>query len=284
MKTASEVLRENSIALKSSGIGRYYATCPRCSPSRKPAHKKLQCLGVTINSEGLQWGCNHCQWTGGERYETALPARSVSQTHRPGSSDYPLRIWSETVSACGTLAERYLELRQLSLPDRHEEVLRFHAACPFGPGVRHPCLVALFRDVATNKPKAIHRTALAPDGKKIDRKVLGPKAGCAIKLSADEDVAEALTTAEGIETALAGMALNFRPAWALGDAGGLAKFPVLSGVGCLTILVDNDASGTGQAAALECSRRWTSAGREVFRVVPTTVGTDMADVVRWRAA
>jgi hypothetical protein len=103
-------------------------------------------------------------------------------------------------------------------------------------------------------------------------------------LSADEDVAEGLTIAEGIETALAGMALNFQPAWALGDAGAVAKFPLLSGIECLTILVDNDISGTGQASALECSRRWTSMGREVFRVLPTAVDTDMADVVRGRAA
>ena len=97
---------------------------------------------------------------------------------------------------------------------------------------------------------------------------------------ADDSAAEGLSVAEGIETALAGMALNFRPMWALGNAGELAKFPLLSGIECLTILVDNDASGTGQASAIECSRRWTSAGREVFRVVPTAVDTDMADIVR----
>lgn len=80
------------------------------------------------------------------------------------------------------------------------------------------------------------------------------------------------------------MLLGFRPAWALGDAGEVARFPVLSAIGTLTILVDRDASGTGQASALECSRRWTSAGREVFRVIPTAIGTDMADVVSGRAA
>ena len=64
----------------------------------------------------------------------------------------------------------------------------------------------------------------------------------------------------------------------------MGKFPVLSGIQCLTILVDNDTSGTGQANALECSRRWTGEGREVFRVVPTAVGQDMADIIRGRAA
>jgi putative DNA primase/helicase len=68
----------------------------------------------------------------------------------------------------------------------------------------------------------------------------------------------------------------------VGDAGGVARFPVLAGIECLTILVDNDA--TGQAAALECSKRWTGAGCEVFRVLPTEAGTDMADIIRGRAA
>ena len=200
------------------------------------------------------------------------------------SMDFPLQLWSEAVGARGTLVEKYLASRQLGLPDRHQEVLRFHPSCPFGKGSRHPCMVALYRDIRTNEAKAIHRTALTPDGKKIDRKFLGPADGCAIKLTADEDVTEGLTVGEGVETVLAGMALNFRPAWALGAANAIAKFPVLSGVECLTILVDRDATGTGQASALECSRRWTKAGREVFRIVPAALGADMADIVRERVA
>jgi putative DNA primase/helicase len=170
------------------------------------------------------------------------------------------------------------------LPDHADDSLRFHPSCPFGKGIRHPCLISLYRAIKTNEPKAIQRTALTADGKKIARKALGPKAGCAIKLTPDEDVAEGLTIAEGVETALAGMALNFCPTWALGDAGSIAKFPALAGIESLTILVDNDASGTGQASALECSKRWTGMGREVFRVVPTATGKDMADVIRGRAA
>jgi len=207
---------------------------------------------------------------------TLQPSRNSNKVE----SVFPLKLWSEAISARGTLAEKYLASRRLALPDQHEEVLRFHPSCPFGKGVRLPCLIALRRDIWTNVPKGIHRTALTPDGRKIDRKALGPKAGCAIKLSPDEDVTQGLTIAEGIETTLAGMALNFRPTWAVGDAGEVAKFPVLPGIECLTILVDNDANGTGQTRALECSRRWTSMGREVFRVVPTALGQDMADIIR----
>jgi putative DNA primase/helicase len=53
---------------------------------------------------------------------------------------------------------------------------------------------------------------------------------------------------------------------------------------CLTIPVDNDESGTGQRAALECSRRWTDAGREVFRLIPNQGGEDFNDIVRRRSA
>src|SRR5439155_20079785 len=136
-------------------------------------------------------------------------------------------------------------------------VIRFHPACPFGCD-GHPAMVALLRNIRTDEPQAIHRTALTPAGQKLDRRSLGPKTGAAIKLSDDGDVATGLTIGEGIETTIAGMMEGFRPAWAVGDAGELRRFPVLPGVEALTILVDNDASGTGQSNAIECSRRWTS--------------------------
>ena len=36
----------------------------------------------------------------------------------------------------------------------------------------------------------------------------------------------------------------------------MAKFPVLAGIGALTLLVDHDESGAGQRAAEECAARW----------------------------
>jgi hypothetical protein len=59
----------------------------------------------------------------------------------------------------------------------------------------------------------------------------------------------------------------------------MAGFPVLPNIKILRILVDNDDSGTGQKSAEQCSQRWTAAGLEVQRVIPTQVGADMADVV-----
>ena len=110
--------------------------------------------------------------------------------------------------------------------------------------------------------------SVLPGTELVPLPTLGPKTGAAIKLSADEDVTIALAIGEGVETVLSAIQLSFTPAWALGDAGNVRVFPVLSGIECLDIVVDNDEGGTGQRAALECSMRWTSAGREVFRVIP----------------
>jgi putative DNA primase/helicase len=117
------------------------------------------------------------------------------------------------------------------------------------------------------------------DGEKIGRMTLGPKSGAVIKLSDDADVDIRLTIGEGVETTIAGMKLGYAPAWAVGDTGELAKFPILTGIGSLTILVDNDASGAGQRAALECAGSWTAAGREVFYLVPNETGADINNLI-----
>jgi hypothetical protein len=128
-------------------------------------------------------------------------------------------------------------------------------------------------------PRERHRRG----GDKIGRMVLGPKDGAAVKLSPNDSVTMGLTIAEGVETALSGIQLGWRPAWSVSDAAGIAKFPVLPGVEALTILVDNDESGTGQRRAIECSDRWTKAGREVLRVIPRRSGDDLNDIVCRRA-
>jgi hypothetical protein len=192
-----------------------------------------------------------------------------------------LALWQEAVPIAETIVIRYFAKRRIldQALAIDTTVLRFHPLCPFG-AVRYPCLLALMRDVRTNEPCAIQRTALTTAGEKIDRRTLGPKSRAAIKLSADEGVTMGLTVGEGLETVLSAMQLGFGPAWALGDSGNVRTFPLLSGIECLTIIVDNDESGTGQQAALECSSRWTSAGREVFRIIPNRCGEDINDVVR----
>jgi hypothetical protein len=214
--------------------------------------------------------------------------RSVARDESdPLRTERAVCLWNEALSEIsGTPVELYLKSRGIELaPDICGRVLRFHPRCPFGEqGKRSPAMIALLRDIHTDEPRAIHRTALTPAGVKIGRKVLGPKKGTAIKFSDHADIHYGLTIGEGIETTLAGMMLGFSPAWGLGDADELGGFPVLAGLECLTILVDHDASGTGQRRALECSQRWTASGAEVFRAIPVRTGGDFNDILRSRIA
>jgi putative DNA primase/helicase len=216
---------------------------------------------------------------------THSPIKSCSAPSAESESAFKRRraqaLWQESIAIVGTLAEKYLAKRGVlhTSSNTGPAVLRFHPSCPYGRS-RYPCLLALMSDIHTSEPSAVLRTALTKTGEKIGRMALGAKANAAIKLTADPDVTLGLAVGEGLETVLSAMKLGFSPAWALGDVGNLRQFPVLSGVECLTIIVDNDRSGTGQRAALECSSRWTSAGREVFRVIPDRCGDDFNDIVQ----
>jgi hypothetical protein len=146
--------------------------------------------------------------------------------------------------------------------------------------------VCLVRDIVTNTPKAIHRTALSPDGHKVmvnghDRLSLGPIGSGAIKLTPDEDVTTCLGVGEGIESTLSlRLTPEFgrSPVWCLISAGGVGNLPILPGIECLWIAVDHDPAGL--KAATSCSERWRDAEREVFLVKPRTERSDLNDIMK----
>jgi phage/plasmid primase-like uncharacterized protein len=190
-------------------------------------------------------------------------------------------IWSKAQPILGTAGAEYLLHRGIALDDVPEHGgLRFHPACPWELGVA-PCVVACFTNVLTSEPRGIWRRPITGD----KPKALGAMAGCAIRLWPDDAVSEGLVIGEGVETTLAAATqiehrgTLLRPAWAAGSANNLEHFPVLSGIEALTILVDHDASGTGQKAAQACAARWSTAGREVIRLMPASAGADFNDVV-----
>jgi hypothetical protein len=247
----------------------------------------LLCLIERLRGDGFREAISYGQDL--SNGEPPHPARSPHPLATPTSSGQDnntrtMVLWNEAASISETPAAVHLDRRRVLEPAlaAGASVLRFHPACPFAGSTRLPCMLALLCDIRTDEPRAIHRTALTPAGHKIGRMMLGPKSGAAIKLCPDAAVATGLVIAEGIETALSGIQLGWRPAWSVVDAVGIAKFPVLPGIEALIILVDNDESGTGQRSAMECSDRWTKAKREVLRVIPRRSGTDFNDVVRKR--
>jgi hypothetical protein len=184
------------------------------------------------------------------------------------------RIWRESVEPTGTLVETYLAARSLSLPEGTAgTVVRFHAALWHDGGTR-PGMVCLFRDIATNEPCGVHRTFFDSDGRKFDRRMLGRAARAAVKLSADEDVEQGLHVGEGVETCIAAMLAGYRPTWALGSAGGIAKFPLLAAVEAISVLSERNDGGANEHAVAELGER--CADREVLVIEPL-VGDDIND-------
>ena len=78
-------------------------------------------------------------------------------------TDRAVTIWREAVPIMGTPAEIYLASRGVSYQG---EALRWHPSCPFGKE-RLGCMVALVRNIVTNEPQAVHRTAIDAAGKKL---------------------------------------------------------------------------------------------------------------------
>jgi hypothetical protein len=180
---------------------------------------------------------------------------SLNLQPRPVAPEQPKKIdwslWHHALTLPGTLGETYfVEHRKLKIGGLDlDHALRFNGV--------HRMVVALMTDPITNDPVGIHRTFLNPDGKKIERKMLGRQG--VVRITPDEDVTYGLGIAEGVEDALA-VALNWGPAWAATSSGAIERFPVLSGIDCINIFADADAAG--QKAARACADRWIAAGRE----------------------
>lgn len=106
--------------------------------------------------------------------ETSARRQQRMSRHDPRDADESrmrraLRAWAEATDPRGTPVEIYLRSRGLELPDETAgEAIRYHAHCAFG-AERHPAMVCLVRNIVTNEPQAIHRTALGPDGRAIKR-------------------------------------------------------------------------------------------------------------------
>ena len=134
-------------------------------------------------------------------------------------------------------------------------------------------IIAVMTDPVTAEPTGgISRTYLDPGGRKVGKaKTLGSPAGI-IRLSEDADVLEGLHIAEGLETALAGMAIGLRPMWATGSTALMRSFPLLGGIEAISVVADNDANGAGERAAGEVASRWREAGKETRIIVREGIG------------
>ena len=235
----------------------------------------------------IQWSR---RWLGIDNGEAAPPPQRPSETPDPGSAsnnsgDYWRKHWRQARYIGGGLAETYLHRRGLHFAEAHGRVLRFAPSHPRrnvdDQLERSPALLALLRDIHTGEPCGMVNIYLQPDGRDRlrDRKAKtcwGRAAGSAVMLSGFDEPTYGLTVCEGTETGIRLLAADLAPVWALGGAGNLAGFPVLSGIEALTVAADADPPG--QKAAQAVAQRWREAQREAVIIAPPH--GDWADGVR----
>jgi predicted P-loop ATPase len=179
----------------------------------------------------------------------APPARTAEP--RADHSHEIARILAGCVPLAGSPAEAYLRGRGLAPPDSPD--LLFHPdLADFESRRGWPGMVAIVRDAAGEPTGGIHRTYLlddssgkAPPGKKM----LGPIAGGAVRIAQMPEDGR-IGVAEGIETALAAMALFDVPAMAALSADGLRRWQWPEGTRHVTIFADAGHAGMQAAATL----------------------------------
>jgi hypothetical protein len=175
-------------------------------------------------------------------------------------------LWRASVDPRETPVDNYLASRGLGLDDELDDVLRWHADTG--------AMIALFRTIGSNRPQAVSRTFLDREGRKRERKFLGPVGGAAIKLDSDDSVLSGLHIGEGVETCMAARRLGLRPCWTLGSAGAIAAFPVLNGIEALTLLAEGDKAS--ERAVEACALLGTMLGAKsssIARLEPKTSTT-----------
>jgi Toprim domain len=281
-------------------LGRTVRTpCPFCSNTRRTGNQRKPVFAVKLKEPDFAiYNCAHCGESGyvhpdrssrvidlAERKRQREQAEGREREDKQQRTASALQIWNERQAFVGSAAETYLRLTR-GIGDWVEafdldESLGFHPACPFG-NERLPCMVALVRNIESDEPQGVHRTALTagPLPERIDRLSLGPVAGGAVKLSLDGDVTHGLLIGEGIETVLsASLRFKFRPCWSVLSRSGIARFPILAGIECVTIAVDNDDSGDGQRDAAVLVERLTEAGVRAI-TTQTNLAKDFNDSLR----
>lgn len=205
--------------------------------------------------------------------DNQVPDAAPARPPRPAAdnSGRAVALWDEHRLAVGSRVEAYLRSRKLVLFPGLD--LGFHPRCPRGPYEAReylPAMLAPMRHIHDNRLTAVHRTFLTADGSSKApgqaKMMLGDARDAAIKLNPDDQVTTGLGVCEGIETGLALIGRGWHPIWALASAGGIARFPVLDGIECLTIFADQDEPGL--AAARTCADRWAFAGKEVRICTP----------------
>jgi putative DNA primase/helicase len=187
------------------------------------------------------------------------------------------RIWDASRAAKGTIAERYLRARGITIEPPAS--LHYHPALRHPSGVGLPSLVAAVEDLA-GRFVGVHRTWLCADGfdkaaVTPQKAALGPISGGAVRLTLA--MAEVVALTEGIETGLSVVQATGLCTWATLGTSGLRSLRLPHCVRRVIIAADADAAG--ESAALRAAQRFVQEGRQV-RIARPEDGKDFNDYLR----
>jgi hypothetical protein len=87
MRTASDILTDLGVKLRSTQPGNQKALCPQCSHRRKK--KREPCLSVSIDGKGVRFQCHNadCGWHGGRFYDDQSASGRVASDQGDRSRD-----------------------------------------------------------------------------------------------------------------------------------------------------------------------------------------------------
>ncbi len=196
--------------------------------------------------------------------------------HRRDNGRAALDLWREARPAAGTLVERYLRRRGITLPVPPS--IRYHPGLRHGPtGLILPAMVAAVQ-APDRRVCAIHRTFLNEFGGKAalsaPKMALGPLGAGAVRLA---KAGPLLGLAEGIEDALAAMQLCDLPCWASLGGVRLARVDLPGEVREVHIFADGDEAG--REAAEKAVRRFRREGLEARAFLPPDGAKDMNEAL-----
>jgi putative DNA primase/helicase len=195
-----------------------------------------------------------------------LPVAAPMPLADPQRKLSALRLWREARPATGTLIEKYLHSRGITMPVPPS--IRFHPNLRHPSGIYLPAMVAAV-EASNGQIVAIHRTWLSADGSaKADlippRAALGPVRGCSIRFA---KATERLALAEGVETALSvAQACPALPVWCAISASNLPAVELPTCVREVVVAADGD--GAGERAARAAAEKFIREGRRAFIARP----------------
>ncbi len=235
--------------------GSYGTACCPCHEDHEPS------LSISDGQDGRL--LIHC-FAGCDPVDILRALNGQGLSEPPGGSPAPrlhyrdngraaLDIWRESLPAAGTLVEKYLRRRGITLPVPPS--IRFH------PGLRHkatglilPVMVAAVQ-APDRRVTAIHRTYLNEFGGKATlsapKMALGPLGAGAVRLA---KAGRVLGLAEGIEDGLAAMQLCDLPCWASLGGARLARVDLPGEVREVQIFADGDDAGREAAESVSRPR------------------------------